>query len=77
MMCSMAVRCIDKDICSTCPDLELGVSQLKLHDMVTNFATINDIYCTNYEKCSRLLKFLNENKEGVKDEHKYYGRDGD
>ena len=73
MMVNMSVRCIDKSICENCPELDLSIDQVQIGDMEFETTTINNISCKHYNKCSRLLRFLNENKDDIK----YIGREGD
>ena len=69
----MKIKCIDQRVCESCPELEIDINKLTLHNNDQVFGTVNDIYCKHYEKCSRLLRYLLENKDDIK----YIGRDGD
>ena len=73
----LSVKCIDRNVCAVCPEMDLEIEKLKLCGNGAFSQTINTIYCTHYEKCSLLLRFLNDNKEDINTELDYIGRDGD
>lgn len=73
MMVNMSVKCINKKICEDCEYLEVETNKRILCSNGETRGLINNLECKNYDLCSKLLIFLNENKDGIK----YIGRDGD
>lgn len=74
MIAKMNVRCIDEKLCEDCPELDLEINKIEMNDGSDTIKfTINNIACKHYNVCSRMLRFLNENKDDIK----YIGRDGD
>ena len=50
MMAQMNVKCIDGKVCEICPELEIDIHKLTLHNDEGEFGTINDIYCKHYSR---------------------------
>ena len=73
MMANMSVKCINKKICEDCEFLDIEIQKRLLFAGDKCTGVINNLNCKHYEMCSKLLIFLNENKDYVK----YIGRDGD
>lgn len=74
MNCKVNVQCINERVCETCEEMEITVTRVRVPNKEQNrYDVINNFRCSNYGKCSRLLRFLNENKDDIK----YIGRDGD
>ena len=54
----LTVNCVSKELCQNCRFIDLEVNH---YDLFPDFGNRNEIRCSKYDQCSKMLKYLNLN----------------